>query len=145
LAGDGPAVADAARWGGFVMHKPLLIGVAALCAHAALTSSWSTSAAADAPKRRSIANCTSFDQHAKSELSLELTVQNKCTMPIDCTVSWRLVCAPGSKKRRKVTPSSISFTLATETAQSTEANATECGDDSWEIQAVSWRCQPNKE
>jgi hypothetical protein len=127
------------------MHKPLLIGVAALGAHVILTASWSTPAAADASKRRTIANCTSFDQHAKDETSLELTVQNKCTMPIDCTVSWRLVCAPESKKRRKVTPSSIAFTLATDTTHTSEANAAECGDDSWEIQAVSWRCEPNKE
>jgi cell division septation protein DedD len=126
------------------MHTARLVGVAALCALAVLTATLAP-AAADPPRRRSLAQCTAFEQREKDEVSVELTVRNTCTVPINCRVSWRLVCAPESKKRRKVTPGSVAFTLAEASAQVTEASAAECGDASWMIKDVIWRCDSSKE
>ncbi len=120
------------------------LGVGALCALVALASS-STPAAAQEPHRRSLARCTRFEQHGKTEVSLELSVSNTCSMPIDCTVSWEVVCAPESRKRRRATAGSASFTVQTSSAQAAEASAATCGDDSWVIRAISWRCEPSKE
>jgi hypothetical protein len=119
-------------------------GAAALCALAITTFSSTSLATADDVRKRSLVRCTSFDQR-ETESALELTIRNRCTMPIDCTVSWQLVCAPESKKRRKITPSQTAFTLSSDAVQSTAASAESCGDDSWVIKNVLWRCQASKE
>ncbi len=127
------------------MFKARLMGAAALCALAVTTIPSLQPATADTVRgRRSLARCTSFDQR-QNESSLELTIKNSCTMPIDCTLSWQLVCAPESKKRRKVTPESMEFTLSSDSSQVTAASAASCGDDSWLIKSVSWRCEASKE
>ncbi len=125
------------------MSQAHLIGAAALCALAA-TSSLATADTAVA-KQRSLARCTSYEQREKNDASLEISIKNSCSMPIDCKISWQLVCAPESKKRRKVLPESLTFTISTDATQSTAASATACGDDSWLIQGVSWRCEASKE
>ncbi len=127
------------------MSKARLRGAAALCALAATTIASITPAFADAERpKRSLARCTSYEQR-EGEASLDITIKNSCTMPIDCTISWQLVCAPESKKRRKVTSESTAFTLATDASQLTAASASACGDDAWVIKSVSWRCEANKE
>lgn len=129
------------------MEKARLIGIAALCALAIPTLSSLQPATADTPSggKRSLARCTSFDQREKDETSLELTIKNSCTIPIDCSVSWQLVCAPESKKRRKVTAESTAFTLSTDATQVTALSAAACGDDAWLIRGVTWRCDASKE
>jgi hypothetical protein len=127
------------------MEKARLMGAAALCALAAVTVLAPKPAAAEGERKRSLARCTSFDQREKDESSLELTIKNSCTMPIDCKISWELVCAPASKKRRKVTPESTAFTVSTDATQVTALSAAACGDDSWVIRGVSWRCEASKE
>lgn len=94
---------------------------------------------------RSLARCTSFDQAEKGEAKVEFTIRSTCTIPIDCSVSWRVVCAPDSKKRRAAYPSTAKFALASGGSQSAEASATVCGDDAWTIDSVHWSCQPNKD
>lgn len=126
------------------MLSSRILGAAALCALAASTLSPIAPAAADGVRKRSLARCTSFDQR-EQESALELTIKNSCTMPIDCTLSWELVCASESKKRRKVMPSQTAFTLSSEAVQATSASAEACGDDSWIIKNVLWRCEANKE
>lgn len=129
------------------MFQAQLVGAAAL-AVTVVSSSFAPSlvvAEATPSKPRSLARCTSFEQREKDETSLEITIKNRCSMPIDCKLSWQLVCAPESKKRRKVLPESTAFTLSTDAAQSTSASATVCGDDSWVIQSVTWRCEASKE
>lgn len=125
------------------MLSSRVLGVVALCALAVSTLSSISPAAADGVRKRSLARCTSFDQR-EQESALELTIKNSCTMPIDCTLSWQLVCAPESKKRRKVMPSQTAFTLSSEAVQATSASAEACGDDSWIIKDVLWRCEANK-
>jgi hypothetical protein len=117
---------------------------AALCALVVTTFSSMSPATADDVRKRSLARCTSFDQR-ETESALELTIKNSCTMPIDCTVSWQLVCAPESRKRRKITPGQMAFTLSSDAVQSTAASAEACGDDSWIIKNVLWRCEASKE
>ena len=52
-------------------------------------------------RSKSLADCTSFDQTDKDDDTVELTIHNSCTIPVDCSISWRVVCAPDSKKRAR--------------------------------------------
>ena len=99
---------------------------------------------ADRPGR-SLASCTSFDQVDRGEDKVAFTIHNTCTIPVDCSVSWRVVCAPESKKRRASHASSAKLAIADGSSQSAEASAAVCGDDGWMIDSVHWACQPNKD
>jgi hypothetical protein len=101
-------------------------------------------ALADHPNR-SIASCTAFDQAEKGEDKVAFTIRSTCSIPIDCAVSWRVVCAPQSKKRRASHPSSAKFAVTEGGSESAEASAAVCGDDGWTIDSVQWRCEPNKD
>ena len=98
-----------------------------------------------ADRRKSLDDCTTFDQAEKEDDKLVLTVKSSCTVPIDCSVSWRVVCAPDSRKRRAVHASAAKFSLTRGDAKSTEVSAAICGDDPWTIDEVSWGCTPSKE
>jgi hypothetical protein len=95
--------------------------------------------------RRSLADCTSFDQADKGDDKVAFTIRNACSIPVDCSVSWRLVCAPDSKKRRASHPGTARLAITEGGSQSAEASAAVCGDDAWAIDSVQWRCLPNKE
>jgi hypothetical protein len=95
--------------------------------------------------RKSLSTCTTFDQIDKGDARLELTIRSTCSIPIDCAVSWRVVCAPDSKKRRAAHPGAAKFALVAGSSRSAEASATVCGDEAWVIDSVQWSCQPNKE
>ena len=98
-----------------------------------------------ADRAKSLSSCATFDQVDKGDAVVAFTIRNACTIPIDCTLSWRVVCAPDSKKRRSRHPRATKFALAAGTSDSTEASAAVCGDDGWTIDAVQWSCQPNKD
>src|SRR5678815_1648487 len=87
--------------------------------------------AAVAEGRKSVSTCTVFDQSEKGEDALQFTVHNSCTIPLDCSISWRVVCAPDSKKRRAVHPGSAKLALTDTSSQTAEASASVCGDDAW--------------
>jgi len=95
--------------------------------------------------KKSISTCTAFDQNDKGDDKVEFTIKNSCTVPVDCAISWRVVCAPMSKKRRAVHPSSAKLALTNDATQSAEASATVCGDDSWTIDSIHWSCEPNND
>jgi hypothetical protein len=95
--------------------------------------------------KKSIANCTSFDQADKGDDKVEFTIKNTCTIPVDCAITWRVVCAPDSKKRRSVHPGASKFALNEQGSQSANASAAVCGDDAFAIDQISWSCQPNKD
>lgn len=95
--------------------------------------------------RKSLDSCTAFDQIDKSEDTLELAVHSTCTIPIDCAISWRVVCAPDSKKRRAVHRGSAKLVLGASASGTAQASAAVCGDDAWTIDAISWACEPSKE
>ncbi|HEV7555245.1 MAG TPA: hypothetical protein VGO00_07325 [Kofleriaceae bacterium] len=95
---------------------------------------------------RSVADCTNFNQADKGDSSVEFTIHNGCTIPVDCSISWRVVCAPDAPKRRASHAGNASLKLGSDNAsQSAEASATVCGDDSWAIQSIQWSCQPNRD
>ena len=98
-----------------------------------------------ADHKKSVSECTAFDEAEKGEDAIELTVKNSCSMPVDCTLSWVVVCAPKSAKRRAVHPAATKFSLAQAASQSQDASAAVCGDDSWTIDDISWSCQPKDE
>jgi hypothetical protein len=102
--------------------------------------------AAFADRRKSLADCTVFNQADKGDTAVELTIRNSCTIPVDCMISWNVVCAPDAPKRRANHPGSAKLSLAADNGtKSAEASARVCGDDSWAIQSIEWSCQPNKD
>ena len=113
----------------------------ALCA---LALSVCIPASAGKKKMKSLADCTSFSQRGKGDDAMALEIHNSCKVPVDCTVSWRVVCAPDSK-RRAVHNKATAFTLTEGGEQTTEASASMCGDEAWNIESVQWGCEPNKE
>lgn len=95
--------------------------------------------------RRSIAACASFDQVDRGDDRVAFTIRNACSIPVDCSVSWRVVCAPDAKKRRASHPGGARLAIPEGGSLSAEASAAICGDDAWVIDAVVWSCQPNKD
>jgi hypothetical protein len=98
---------------------------------------------AAAHHHRTVTECTTFDQADKGEDSVAFTIKNQCTIPVACTVSWQVVCAPSSKKRRAVHASAAKLALTSGATSSAEASASVCGDDTWTIADVSWQCAPS--
>ena len=111
----------------------------------ALALSICVPAVAAARGDRSLDDCTAFAQEDKDEATVAFTVHNSCTIPIDCTLRWRVVCAPESKKRRSTKSATRKLALGEMTTSTAEASAAACGDDSWTIDQVEWSCQPNRE
>jgi putative hemolysin len=101
-------------------------------------------ALADAP-RRTIAACASFDEAERGDGRIAFTIHNACSIPVDCAVSWRVLCAPDAKKRRASHPGSARLAISEGANGSAEASAAICGDDAWVIDSVVWSCQPNKD
>ncbi len=114
----------------------------ALCALAIMIA---VPAATAGHAKKSLADCTAFDQQDKDEDTVAFTIHNTCTVPVDCSITWRVVCAPDSKKRRATHVKSAKLALADTGAGSTEASAAVCGDDAWAIDSVNWSCEPNKD
>lgn len=111
----------------------------------ALATTLCVPALAERPRAKSLADCTSFDQADKDDATVEFTIHNTCTIPIDCSISWRVVCAPDSHKRRAEHAESVKLTLDEGAANTADASAKPCGDDAWTIDQVEWSCAPNKE
>jgi hypothetical protein len=95
--------------------------------------------------KKSLADCTSFDQEDAGEDQVQFTVHNSCSIPVDCSISWRVVCAPDSKKRRATHPGAAKLALHESAAESAKASAGVCGDDAWAIDSIQWSCEPNKD
>ncbi|MGE0395108.1 MAG: hypothetical protein AB7T06_00175 [Kofleriaceae bacterium] len=100
---------------------------------------------ATAGGKKSLDDCTSFDQVETSEEAMDLTIKSTCSIPIDCTVSWRVVCAPESKKRRATHRGNAKMSFPTVDTKSTQASAAVCGDDPWVLDSINWACEPNKD
>ena len=94
---------------------------------------------------KSVSTCTSFGQQDKDDDKVQFTIHNTCTVPVDCSITWRVVCAPESKKRRAVHAGAAKLALTNNSVQSAEASAAMCGDASWSLDGISWSCQPNNE
>lgn len=119
----------------------------ATCALAAsiLVPAFTTTTTGTAGTRKSLDDCTSFDQTDKDEATVDLSISSTCTIPIDCSVSWRVVCAPDSKKRRATHRGAAKLAFPTTGNKSVEASAAVCGDDSFAIDSINWSCEPNKD
>jgi hypothetical protein len=101
---------------------------------------------ADNPRpHKTLDDCTSFEQADKGADQVEMTLTNRCTLPVSCSISWRVVCAPQSRKRRSVHPTTSKLALVEGATQSTTASASQCGDDGWSIDHIDWSCKPDEE
>ena len=95
--------------------------------------------------KKSLADCTTFTQTEKGEDTISLAIHNSCKVPLDCSIKWRVVCAPDAPKRRAVHAKTSKLTLTEGTGGGAEATATICGDDSFAIDSSTWGCEPNKD
>jgi hypothetical protein len=98
-----------------------------------------------ADKHKSVAECTAFDQQEKGDDAVQLSIHNSCSIPVDCQLQWRVVCAPDSKKRRAVHPGTRAVTIKEGAEDSALASAAVCEEDTWLIDSVQWTCAPSKE
>ena len=94
---------------------------------------------------KSVSTCASFNQADKGDDKVAFTLQSSCSIPLDCSISWRVVCAPESKKRRAEHAGGAKLALISGSTQTAEASASVCGDAGWAIDSISWSCQPNKD
>ena len=97
-----------------------------------------------ADSKKSIADCTAFDQNDKGDDAVQFTIHNTCSSGLDCTINWRVVCTSRTKVRT-VHPGSVKLELVDTTMQTAEASASVCGNASWSIDSIQWSCQPNKD
>ena len=69
-------------------------------------------AADNKSKRKSVDDCTSFDQRDRDdETGVDFSINNSCSMPVSCSIRWAVTCAPESKKRKSRKADSHSFQL----------------------------------
>ena len=94
-----------------------------------------------AKPRESVAACTNFDQQDREDDSVDLVISSTCEVPVACSVSWSLVCAPGTKHAHR-SQHGEAFALTSSQTQSTNASAGTCGNDGWVIDDVVWSCNP---
>ena len=94
---------------------------------------------------KSLADCTAFDQEDQGDDAVKFTVHNSCSVPVDCAIHWRVICAPDAPKRKAFHEGSAKLSLGEMASGSTDASAGSCGDDSWAMDQIEWSCQPNKD
>ena len=98
-----------------------------------------------AGSKKSLDDCTSFEQVETSEEAMDLTIKSTCSIPIDCSVSWRVVCAPDSKKRRSTHRGAAKMQFPTVDTKAAQASDADGGDDPWVLDTINWSCEPNKD
>jgi hypothetical protein len=97
-------------------------------------------------ERKSVSECTSFDQRDREdEEGVDFSVNNSCSMPVSCSMSWTVTCAPDSKKRRSRKSDSKSFALDADNGITLTASTARCGDDGWSVGDISWACSPSQD
>jgi hypothetical protein len=98
------------------------------------------------PSRRTVAECTAFEQtDRETEDGVDFSIRNACSMPVTCSLSWAVTCAPESKKRRSRKVDSHDFQLDADAAITLTASTARCGDDGWAIDGISWSCAPARD
>jgi hypothetical protein len=92
-------------------------------------------------KKVPVSTCAHFDQVDKDDSGVDLVVANRCEIKLACSVAWTLKCVPRTG-RGASSPNAAAFELETGADQSTLASPTECGNDGWVIDDVTWSCAP---
>jgi len=95
-----------------------------------------------AKKRTPVSQCARFDQVERGDDAVDLLLDNGCDVRLSCSVSWKLVCSPGTARAKRTDQASV-FALAVGAAQATTASASTCGDEGWVIDDVIWACRPD--
>ena len=91
--------------------------------------------------RTSIAACTSFEQVDRVDDSVDLVIANSCEIPVACSVSWTVTCAPDSKRTHRHQHGQA-FDVSTGFAATATGSAGTCGNDDGVTDDVAWSCQP---
>ena len=94
--------------------------------------------------KRSLSECTAFDQADKGDDAVKFSIHNGCSVAVDCSISWKVVCAPDAK-HPQIHSESSKLAIVDNTTLSTDASAAVCGDKAWAIQSIEWSCLPSKE
>lgn len=133
-----------ARWASLALA--LSIALPAQLAAADQKTGGSSGTAAKKKERRSISECTSFDQRDREEEDgVDFMVTNSCSVPVACSMRWTVTCAPESKKRRSRKSDSHAFSLDASNGITLTASTARCGDDGWSIDDISWSCAPSQD
>jgi hypothetical protein len=77
----------------------------------------------------------SQDQHESRDDTLIIKLENGCTVPVHCTISWVVECKDGVKHA-----SSRSASIAAGANRSLEASASACSEPGWRITPPVWSC-----
>lgn len=94
------------------------------------------------PPKKSLESCTSFGQHDRAEEDgVDLSVTSTCEIKLQCSISWAVTCAPGTKKAKR-TRGAATFELDTGGTDGATASAAHCGVYGWEVADIKWSCKP---
>jgi hypothetical protein len=83
------------------------------------------------------ADCVEASQleDASRDDTLILKLDNGCSVPVSCTISWTVRCKNGEAH-----PSSRAANIAAGASQSLEASASVCSEAGWRITPPKWSC-----
>ena len=81
--------------------------------------------------------CPRFSQRVDNKArTITFRLENRCELPIHCTVTWEVNCPGGVGGERRDEP----LELKGGEAQSLEASAATCGEGNWQITPAAWQC-----
>jgi len=92
-------------------------------------------------KAAGVARCVTLAQETTSGQTLDLSLTNACAAHLSCSLGWVVRC--GGARDTTTHPGAESLVLADGGSQTVTASAAECGDKSWRIGAIRWRCTRN--
>ena len=81
-------------------------------------------------------HCVRYDQQPRDD-GITLSLTSTCETTRQCSVKWHLRCG-GDKHIRK---GGARFALSPTSTQTVDASASVCGEASWKISRVRWRCK----
>ncbi|MBN2192016.1 MAG: hypothetical protein JW751_04310 [Polyangiaceae bacterium] len=114
-------------------RHPLVLGLAATAIALVPTGGVPTALAEDT----NAGDCVRFEV-ARTEPDMAYTVDNSCTLAVNCTLSWRLVC--GENREGKVIDGRRRFRVASSRVSEVTIDARVCGNNEWSVEDVAWVC-----
>lgn len=81
--------------------------------------------------------CPAFSQrNSEAGREIEFRIDNKCAMPLKCTLSWEVTCEGGAPVKHEEAAE-----MAGAEGHEFHASAAVCGELGWRISAATWNCK----